>query len=694
MSSSSDEDIRIGPTIQGSNKMTPEIEQLLGQANQYFVFHQFDEAYAILKDVITKAPCLPDPYHVLGLIHEERREHDKAVNFFMLAAQMTQHDSELWSKVAHMHKDFGHFKEAVYCFSRALQNKKGPDIELMKEKAVCYEKIGDYRKAGKTYFKILQVSDPCDPTVAKALVEVYNILAQPSKAISSLQEILEEKYDPNLVNLLCDLHIQISNYQFCIDYLDKFSDQEFPIDIQTKLGYCLARVGRVQEADFCFEKLLEQSVKHFPDLYYLIGCLYQDLGFPEKSLQFLEQLRQVDSYDKPILWLACGKLYKEIEDYSSAEDALNLVLSSNEVGLHIEARVCLSKIYKTKGEIERSMEILQTTDIPYIDTSELTSGFLDSFIAKAKLKIEEAFIQIQIPATLQFMHQMIDIQLKLEISNKTGIISEIGEEVFVRLIEKIISDLESEESFYKELKELINRLLKLEMYRKDRRLRMKKTLAKICIKDQDYEQAISAYKFICEKEDRGNNWAVLSCLLKKSSSTQLRTWLSKLNAKFPDHYAVHMLLGNNYLQTGYFSHAIKQYSYLYAQDPEDSLVNLNLGLCYLFSLSSRNLQKKEDYYEKAMQYLKNYSRIRKKTDYAEANYNIGRAFQHINFLTRATHYYEKVLMSYSRNLSYGLSLTKKTEKYSNLSARNLYEIRKLLKDDEGAQQIYENWLEK
>lgn len=95
MNSSSDEDIRVSTAIQSNSKITPEVEQLLGQANQHFIFQEFEKAISILHEVITKAPGLPDPYHVLGLIYDEKKEHDKAVNFYFLAAQITQHDSDL-----------------------------------------------------------------------------------------------------------------------------------------------------------------------------------------------------------------------------------------------------------------------------------------------------------------------------------------------------------------------------------------------------------------------------------------------------------------------------------------------------------------------------------------------------------------------------------------------------------------------
>ena len=93
MNSSSEDELTY-PDPQPS-KITSEVEQLIGKANQCFIFQEFDTAIEILHEVITKAPGIPDSYHVLALIYEEKREHEKAVNFHMLAAQVTQHDSEL-----------------------------------------------------------------------------------------------------------------------------------------------------------------------------------------------------------------------------------------------------------------------------------------------------------------------------------------------------------------------------------------------------------------------------------------------------------------------------------------------------------------------------------------------------------------------------------------------------------------------
>jgi general transcription factor 3C polypeptide 3 (transcription factor C subunit 4) len=132
MSSSSDEELIQNPVQ--PTRMTSEVEQLLGKANQHYIFQEFDSAVEILHEVITKAPGIPDPYHVLALIYEEKKEREKSVNFYLLAAQITQRDSDLWAKVGHLYKEMEHYKEAIYCFTRALLNRKTPEIDIMKEK--------------------------------------------------------------------------------------------------------------------------------------------------------------------------------------------------------------------------------------------------------------------------------------------------------------------------------------------------------------------------------------------------------------------------------------------------------------------------------------------------------------------------------------------------------------------------------
>ena len=58
------------------------------------------EAMALLSEVIRQAPSVPDSYHTLGLIYEERDEKKLALQMFVIAAHLTPKDAEIWHKVA------------------------------------------------------------------------------------------------------------------------------------------------------------------------------------------------------------------------------------------------------------------------------------------------------------------------------------------------------------------------------------------------------------------------------------------------------------------------------------------------------------------------------------------------------------------------------------------------------------------
>ena len=329
----------------------------------------------------------------------------------------------------------------------------------------------------------------------------------------------------------------------------------------------------------------------------------------------------------------------------------------------------LSKLYKAQGDLQKSIQVLRNNG-SYRCFAEFKEEAIDVFEESARLKLEESLIQIEIPQTLEFANQIIELEHKLSIANKPSIIVSLGKDRVEMLFEQL-KEVLVEKNMLGDCKEFLSNILKLSVFSEtDKRINLKKELTKVSIKDQDYQQAINSYKYICEKENSQENWSVLSCLLQKCPQAQIRPWLNKLCNKFVNHERVSLLLANNYLQNGYYSLAIKHYTSIYPQNATDPLLNLNLGLSYLFSLSSRNLTKKEEYFLLAFEHIKTYVRFRKKTHYAEAYFNLARAYQHIKFLSKAAYYYEKLLRTY-------LSLNVKSSSYSKYATKaghNLYLI--------------------
>ncbi len=72
-----------------ASKVPPELAGALGEANMLYASHRYEEAIAMLKDFIKKAPTIPDPYHTLGMIYEDRQDRTKALQFFLIACTLT-----------------------------------------------------------------------------------------------------------------------------------------------------------------------------------------------------------------------------------------------------------------------------------------------------------------------------------------------------------------------------------------------------------------------------------------------------------------------------------------------------------------------------------------------------------------------------------------------------------------------------
>lgn len=76
----------------------------MGEANLAYASQEFQRAIELLHEVVKQNPNVSDPYHTLGLIHEEMGQNEKAAQFFMIAAHLTRKDASLWRRVAILSK--------------------------------------------------------------------------------------------------------------------------------------------------------------------------------------------------------------------------------------------------------------------------------------------------------------------------------------------------------------------------------------------------------------------------------------------------------------------------------------------------------------------------------------------------------------------------------------------------------------
>ncbi|XP_073226150.1 uncharacterized protein [Cicer arietinum] len=81
----------------GSKKKLDEnLSRMLGDANLHYANRRYDMAIAVLSEVVRLEPNLPDPYHILGLVHSAIGDYEKEMGFYMIAALLSPKDPSLW----------------------------------------------------------------------------------------------------------------------------------------------------------------------------------------------------------------------------------------------------------------------------------------------------------------------------------------------------------------------------------------------------------------------------------------------------------------------------------------------------------------------------------------------------------------------------------------------------------------------
>ncbi|CAI5747511.1 unnamed protein product [Peronospora destructor] len=335
----------IGKRSVTATKMPLELANVLGEANMLYASHQYDEAIMLLKDFIKKAPTIPDPYHTLGMIYEDRQDRTKALQFFLIACTLTPQDAELWKRVGRIAKDEKNFDQALFCFKKASSADSKDKEALFSYAELCREQ-GDNRRAAEV-FKKLTLLIPNDLSLWIQIAEAYHCNDQEDEAVDALKMCIEKattldptrnlhssKYELNAVNMLADLYITLKKYREAIGVIHHLharyalaqdADQVegdpggLPLDIAVKYGICHLFKRDFVTAESMFTHLFAQDVEVFGDLYLDVADAYIALGDQDReAAAILQQLLGREEFSIEQIWIKFAACHDRLGIYETA----------------------------------------------------------------------------------------------------------------------------------------------------------------------------------------------------------------------------------------------------------------------------------------------------------------------------------------------------------------------------------------
>lgn len=370
----------------------------LGEANLAYATGQTAEAISLLLDVVKIAPNLPDPYHTLGLLHEQKGDKKKALDLYMIAAHITPRDINLWKRLATMSSDQGLIRQAVYCYTQVLRRDKD-DLDSKYDRALLYAEIEDNKKAIEEFTKLQEVR-PDHPEVPKALARLHYRLGNISEAIGVVRKHVEqqpEQTDLTHINILAELLAEVRDWEGVYNIIKQAEktflkqqqqgvqsmpvDEErrgeggtagssppppppppplpdLPVELRVKEGAALAALGRITEAQAAFAILLQQPIGDYPDLYAEAGGVLLGLGLPGEAFPFLKTLAEHPAVGGMQEWTHLAECHRDMGDFLGAAEVYRGVLEtlSRDHPGYVDALVMMIDLLKEGGEARRAAE--------------------------------------------------------------------------------------------------------------------------------------------------------------------------------------------------------------------------------------------------------------------------------------------------------------------------------------------------
>lgn len=676
-------------------KLPPALKGLMGEANLRFARGDKETAVKICLEIIRQVPTAPEPFLTLAGIYDEMGDQEKFLQMSLVAAHLSSTDAFEWIHLGEMSEKMGHVKQAVTCYSKAI-NLDVLNLDLHKRRAALLDRLGDKKTAIRGYMKLLSALKPEQGeqilSISKFVAELChkeNDIVKASLALEIAFEKCPRLITLEFTNLQLELLIQLKSYLKCLDLMVEFCGLEIvtenglivdcnilpdtPIDILAKLIIVLIHL----RANTFFTKFLTFIVDLNPsetgDLYLDIIDAFVEEGYFNEAHELLSALVQCESYSLPAVWLKYAENLRALNRLEEAVEAFYTVLE--QAPQHVEARMTLGSLLVTLGRADEAIAALtQNEEYDYLDIGLLYERCM---LLKQHPDRSQELVMV---GQILFSRHSTQIRNRDELSAISIIQRYDKKRNAVRQVRKTRKEPEDDSdvpTFKKEnygpsveeewelFKYICNLCIKLKMYPSFQRLTFTaqlSTLFHIYKYEIDVLSVIASFynkdshngyniirTLVVKDPSNVRLWHLFNLIVTKSDDSRHHRFIMRQLARNCDHPALAILHGNNCLVSGTYKYAMHEYSSAYVKNPTP-LCALLLGLTYLQMAAQKFSSKKHQLVIQAIAHLTQYKNLRGAEALQEIHYNLGRGFHHLGIFTQAIFHYKKVLEYRELNL--------------------------------------------
>ncbi|XP_073993171.1 general transcription factor 3C polypeptide 3 [Rhodnius prolixus] len=678
-----------------NRKLPPALKGLMGEANLRVAKGDNETAVKICLEIIRQVPIAPEPFLTLAGIYDEMGEQDKCLQMSLVAAHLSSTDVDQWIHLAEMSEKLGHVKQAVTCYTKAI-NLDITNMELHEKRASLLENLGDKRTALRGYLRLLSSLKPEQGeqilSIAKYIAEIYHKESDIIKASAALDVAIEKCpsfINSEFINLQLDLLLSLKNYRRCLELMVAFCDlvveaetndkdtfivlncsipSNTPIDILAKLIIVLIHMKATNLIGKLIEPIIDLNPCDAGDLHLDIAEAYAEKGYFAEANNIFKFLVHSDTYNLPGVWLKYAENLRKAGNIKDSIGAFYEVLKK--VPQHVEARLTLASLLVECGRTDDAISVL--TESEQYDCHDV--GLLYERCMLLKRDINRAHELIMVSQVLFSRHstqirnrdELLTISTIQRYDRKRTAVKQVRmskkEPEMDSDLDNAVFKKESRKPTVEEEWELFKYIcticVQLKMFSTFQRLTFTAQLSTLLFV---YKREIDIFSVIASFLNRDthngynivrtlviNNclnvklWHLFNLIVTKSDDARHNRFIMRQLARYSDHPALGHLHGNNCLVSGTYKYAMHEYSIAFNKKPSP-LGALLLGLTYLQMAAQKFTSKKHRLVIQALGLLAKYKDLRGPEGLQEVHYNLGRGFHHLGLFTTAIFHYRKVL---------------------------------------------------
>ncbi|XP_066583838.1 general transcription factor 3C polypeptide 3-like [Prorops nasuta] len=334
----------------------------------------------------------------------ENDQPEKALQVALIAAHLSPKDADQWARLANLSLESGNVKQAIACYSKAIQASP-KDINLYELRAQLQEQNGDRRAFLRGYSKLVTQLEPEDGEYivkcAKMLAKRYMQENNNEQALDAMENIFTKAL--NLitleeVNIMTELLIALKNFQRCLDILTKYTSiwvkfeanhlednalkekqlsdtiykikscdipEDVVVDLKAKFLIVLIELNEIDKAKNLLPKLYtKENPEISGDLFLDVAEALMEKNEFKQALLLLDPLVKSTNYSLAAVWLRHAECWAGCKDTKKAIASYEVVRELSPQ--HLGARLSLAKLYKSKNQFNKAIEVLKQD--PQCDT--------------------------------------------------------------------------------------------------------------------------------------------------------------------------------------------------------------------------------------------------------------------------------------------------------------------------------------